>query len=48
MPPYEYKCQSCGETFEVIQKFSYYDQARIFSSDFCIWLPTSRLLRLAW
>ena len=22
MPLYEYKCQSCGETFEVIQKFS--------------------------
>ena len=21
MPLYEYKCQSCGETFEVIQKF---------------------------
>jgi len=22
MPLYEYKCQSCGKTFEVIQKFS--------------------------
>ena len=22
MPLYEYKCQSCGDTFEVIQKFS--------------------------
>src|SRR5215216_6428965 len=22
MPLYEYKCQSCGEVFEVIQKFS--------------------------
>ena len=22
MPLYEYKCDSCGETFEVIQKFS--------------------------
>jgi len=22
MPLYEYKCRSCGETFEVIQKFS--------------------------
>ncbi|MBZ5593285.1 MAG: zinc ribbon domain-containing protein [Acidobacteriia bacterium] len=22
MPLYEYKCESCGETFEVIQKFS--------------------------
>jgi putative FmdB family regulatory protein len=22
MPLYEYKCQSCGETFEVLQKFS--------------------------
>src|SRR6266446_8468436 len=22
MPLYEYKCQSCGETFEIIQKFS--------------------------
>ena len=22
MPLYEYKCQSCGEKFEVIQKFS--------------------------
>jgi putative FmdB family regulatory protein len=22
MPLYEYKCSSCGETFEVIQKFS--------------------------
>ena len=22
MPLYEYKCQTCGETFEVIQKFS--------------------------
>ena len=22
MPLYEYKCESCGETFEIIQKFS--------------------------
>ena len=22
MPLYEYKCKSCGETFEIIQKFS--------------------------
>ena len=22
MPLYEYKCESCGDTFEVIQKFS--------------------------
>ena len=41
MPLYEYKCQSCGETFEVIQKFS---DAPLEVHDKCGAGPVERLI----